>query len=611
MSGNPAPSSAPGLLRRTLSLVRPWRRQLAVVGAVIVLDALVGLVPPFVVRSVVNDNLVPHRTQGLFVAALVYVLAVGADALLTFSYTYLAARVSQAVIALLRTRLFSHLLALPASYFDRTPIGDAISRATADVETVDELFTEGVITVVGQLVPLVAIVGAMLVLSPQLTLVAAVAVPPLFLIARFLQVRVRDAERETRRAVSRLNVELAESIGGVETIRAFGRAAGFTTRFRRALTRTLRAQDESIKYNSFFAPVTGLLASLIIALLLWIGAGAAFGSAGVNLGTLTAFVLLFQAFFAPLLALGDEWQAVQAAMAGVERVFEVLDLEAERQPETADPSSDRGIVVRHATYGYLEGHPVLRDVSLDVAPSELVAVVGRTGAGKSTLVSLVAGVHTPWSGQVTVDGVDPLGLGEEARRARLGVMSQTSLLFTGTVRENVTVFDPSIDEAAVLDAIELVGIRRTVESMPNGLDSTLSGRGGGAGTGLSMGQRQLVALARAVVELPTALLLDEATASIDGASDAAFRAALRTAAGERGCAVLMVAHRIATARDADRVVVLERGAVVEQGPPAVLLAAGGRFAALAELEEAGWDWQGPDDPDEDRTMAPDDRDVWR
>jgi ATP-binding cassette subfamily B protein len=577
--------------------VRPWRRQLLVVGSLVVADALVELVPPFAVRAVVNNNLVPHHSQGLLLAAVLYVGAVAGDAALTYGYTFTAARVSQGVIARLRTRLFGHLVSLPTAYFDHTPVGDAISRATADVETIDELFTGGIVTLVGQLVPLVAIVVAMLVLSPQLTLVAAIAVPPLVLIARFLQVRVRDAERETRRAVGRLNVELAETIGGAETVRVFGRAEAFAARFRGALERTLRAQDESIKYNAYFAPVTGLLASLVIALLLWIGAGAAIAGVGVNLGTLTAFVLLFQSFFAPLLALGDEWQSVQAAFAGVERVFEVLDLEPEPVASRATFAHAGGIVIDRVGFHYLEGRSVLSNVSLHVDPGELVAVVGRSGAGKSTLVSLLAGLRAPTSGTVRVGGVDPMTIDETERRSKIGVMAQALELFTGTVRENVTVFDASIDPATVDDALGFVGVRSAIDRLPEGADSVIAGQGKGEGMGLSTGQRQLVALARTVVAQPRVLLLDEATASIDGASDAAFRRALRASAASRGCAVLMVAHRIATARDADRVVVLEHGRVVEEGPPLVLLAAAGRFAALAELEAAGWDWQDPEEPD--------------
>ena len=600
----PTTASTARLWRKVVALVSPWRRSLVVVTVCVVASAVAELVPPFVVRFVVNHDLVPRRTTDLLFAAAVYVLAVVADSALSFAYGYLAARVSQSAIAALRVRIFAHVVALPAAYFDRTPIGDVISRATADVETLDELFTDGIATLIGQLVPLVAVVVAMVALSPLLSALSAIVLPPLLLATRYLQVRVRDAERRTRRAIGRLNVELSEVVGGAETLRAFGREEGFVARFRRALQRTLFAQRDSVKYNAFFAPVSGLLSSVVIAALIWVGAGHTLFHAGVNLGTLTAFILLFQNCFAPIVALGDEWQSVQAAIAGAERAFEVLDLPVEAVAASTShrPDPSRGIEVADVTFGYVASRPVIEGVSLVVRAGEHVALVGRTGAGKSTLVSLVGGLYAPHDGAVRVAGVDPRSLAEGERGRLLGVVPQALHLFGGTLRENLSLFDPLVDDESVRRAAELAGIGPLVAELPDGLDTPLAGEGRGDGAVLSAGQRQLVALARALVREPPVLLLDEATAAIDGASDAAFRAALRETALRRGCAILTVAHRISTAREADRVVVIEEGRVIEAGRPADLSAHAGRFAALAELEAAGWDWQ--DALSEDGTEGP-------
>ena len=559
------------------------------VGAVVIVDALVGLVPPFVVRSVVNHNLVPRSTSGLGLAAVLYVAAVTLQAGLTFGYTYGAAVVSQSAIAELRTRVFAHVVALSAPSLDELPVGDVISRVTSDVETIDQLFTDGVVTLLGQLVPLLAIVGAMLTLSPALTVVAAVSVPPVFAGARFLQRRVRDAERATRRAIARLNVDMAETLGGRETVLAFARADVFSRRFRRSLDDTLRVQSRSLYYDAFFRPVTGLLSSLVIALVIWVGAGASFFQVAVNLGTLTAFILLFQSFFAPLLALGDQWQDVQAALAGVERVVEVLRIPLEVHPFPVT-SDGVGVEMDQVSFAYHDHDPVLRSVSLRVRPGEVVAIIGRSGSGKSTLVSLLAGLLSPEAGQVRVAGMDPRSLDDSTRRDLLGVMSQSSTVFAGTLRDNVSVFDSSVTDDAIERALDVVGLRPVVDSAPRGLDSVVAGHGGGELFDLSTGQRQQLALARTLVTTPRVLLLDEATASLDASSDAAFRRALRVASADRECAVLMVAHRLSTARDADRVVVLEHGAVVEEGSPAELAARPSRFAAWLELEGAGWEW---------------------
>jgi ATP-binding cassette subfamily B protein len=565
---------------------------LVVVAITITASALAELVPPLVVGYVTNHNLVPHRTAGLFISGVVYVGAIGVDALLTLVYSYLAARVSQAAIAAMRVRLFEHVLKLPASYFDVTPVGDIISRSTADVETVDELFTGGIVTLVGQLVPLVSTAVAMVVLSPALSLVAVVALPPLIIVTRYLQVRVRAAERATRVAIGDLNVELAEDVGAVETLRVFGREARFIDRFRLSLHQTLLAQKRSVMYNAYFAPVTGLLSSVIIAALIWAGAGHSLLGAGVSPGTLVAFILLFQNFFAPIIALGDEWQTIQASIAGAERVFAVLDLEPEQLPAAEGATQSRsGVQVSDLSYAYQDQQPVLSGVSLSIEPGEQVAIVGRTGAGKSTLVSLAGGLYPPLRGTIRVNGRDPRTLSNDERRKTIGVVPQNLQLFSGTVKENVSLFDASISDDLTWRALSVVGMDNAFSQLPSGLDTQLAGEGRGGGLALSAGQRQLLGLARALVADPAVLLLDEATAAIDGASDARFRAALRATAMRGGCAVLTVAHRISTAQEADRVVVIEDGRIVEDGTPSTLLARGGRFAKLAELESAGWDWQ--------------------
>ena len=581
------------LSSRIWSLVRPSRWRLAVVALCIIASAVIELIPPFVVRYVVNHDLTVHHTSNLFTSGLVYLGAVVADAGFSYGYAILAASVSQSAIAALRVQLFAHLMTLPTIYFDRTPIGELISRLTSDVETIDELFTSGIITLIGQLVSLIAVAVAMLVLSPVLTLVSMVVLPPLLIVVRFLQVRVRDAERETRVAVGRLNSQLAEVVGAVETLRAFGREDVFIQRFRSALRRTLTAQRESVKFNAFFAPVSGLLSALVIAALLWVAGGQTLVNAAVNVGTLTAFILLFQRFFAPIVALGDEWQSVQAAIAGSERLFEVLDIESEEVPSRSkfSASQSRGVVVRDVRFGYHEGHPVIDDVSIEVHPGEHVTVVGRTGAGKSTLISLIGGLYAPWAGSLTVNGVDPRSLTQAERRLRLGVVPQAPQLLNGTLRDNLTLFDPTIDDEAIQRAIEIVGLSSVIDELPQGLATVLSGGGLGAGAGLSAGQRQLVALARALVTNPPILLLDEPTAAIDAVSDDSFRRALRDFSSQWASAVITVAHRISTAQDADRVVVLEHGRVVEVGRPSELITTGGRFAALVELDTVGWGWK--------------------
>jgi ATP-binding cassette, subfamily B, multidrug efflux pump len=313
-------------------------------------------------------------------------------------------------------------------------------------------------------------------------------------------------------------------------------------------------------------------------------------SLDLSLGTLTAFVLLLQRFAVPIMSLGNEWQTVQAALAGLERIFQVLALPSEASapegPRQPHSRSNAAIAMQGVVFGYLPNHPVLRGVSLAAQPGEHLVLVGRTGAGKSSILHLLGGLYTPWSGTVRVAGADPTGLTDEARRCALGVVLQVVQLFRGTVFDNLTLGDGAVSRAAVQRAAAIAGADAFIQALPQGYDTLLR-----SGLQLSAGQRQLLALARALVWDPAVLLLDEATAAIDSASEAAFRAALQTAVLGSGRTVLTVAHRLATAQEADRVLVMEAGQIVEEGPPEALIRRGGRFAALLELEAAGWDWQ--------------------
>jgi ATP-binding cassette, subfamily B, multidrug efflux pump len=412
------------------------------------------------------------------------------------------------------------------------------------------------------------------------------------LVTRYFQVRVRDAERASRRAVGLQNTHLQETLGGVEVIRALGREAAFIARFRAALREGLAAYNRAAVYSALYVPLMVILSALAMALVLWVGVAGQdlLASWDISLGTLTAFVLLLQRFFVPMMTLGNEWQTVQAALAGLERIFQVLALPAEkptpgshRHPQSR---SSAAIEMREVCFGYLPDRPVLRHVSLAAQPGEHIVLVGRTGAGKSSVLHLLGGLYTPWSGTVRVAGADPAVLTDEERRCTLGVVLQVVHLFRGTVFDNLTLGDGSVSREAVQRAAAIAGADAFIRALPQGYDTLL-----GSGVQLSAGQRQLLALTRALVWDPAVLLLDEATAAVDSASEAAFQAALRTVVMGSHRAVLTVAHRLATAKEADRVLVMEAGRIVEAGPPEELLRRGGRFAALLELEAAGWDWQ--------------------
>jgi ATP-binding cassette subfamily B protein len=569
---------------------------IATVGILALAAAAFELVPPFVIRDVIDKHLATGRTAGLVALAVLYLAAVAATQTLTFLSGYLAATVAQRVLSDVRTRLFAHVQRLPASYFDRVPIGDVISRCTADVDALETVFSSSVAVLLANLVRLVTIAAAMIALSPVLSAAVALIAVPLVAVTRFVQVRVRRAERDNRRAIGAVNTCLQEDLRGIEVVRTFGREPEFVAGFRRVLGRGLAAFNRSTFYAALYTPATAIVSAVAVAALLAAGTAPAFGALRISLGTLTAFLLLLQRFFQPITALGEEWQTVQSALAGAERIFETLGLPLDdaalpdRAAITLEPSSP-SIVLDDVEFGYAQGLAVVRGISLRAAAGESVAVVGRTGAGKSSVLHLIAGLYRPWAGRIRLAGRDPARLTESERSRVLGVVPQVVQLFSGSVFDNLTLGDSAIAEDAVYEATRIAGIDSLVRALPEGYRTLLSGGGSGPGVHLSAGQRQLVALARALVHRPAVLLLDEATAAVDNASDAAFRAALRERVLPRGTAVLTVVHRLSTALEADRVIVLDRGRVVEEGTPSALMTSMGRFAALVELEAAGWDWR--------------------
>lgn len=609
------PKTSRVAFRDVASLLAPWRGMLALIALIILASALLQPVQPLLWKRLIDHHLLwrrfvhyhlsKGRMDGVLHIALIYLAVTALGQALEFAKTYLTSIASQGALRDLRVRLFAHFQKLPTSYFDKTSLGDSISRCTADVETIDTLFSSGVVSALQNIAYSVALFGTMIALSPMLTAVTSIAIIPVILITNALRIRIRDAERASRLAVGQMNTELQEILGGVEVIRAFGREELFVTRFRKALRKLISAFNRSTICAAGDVPIMQFLMVVTISAMICCAITPSFSTWGVSIGTLVAFIQLFKRFFDPITALGEDWQTVQSALSGTERIFQVLlqpldcDLGSETDPKLCfgklsgpKQSSDAAVDFQNVVFGYRDGQPVLHGVSMDVHAGEHVALVGRTGAGKSSMLHLIGGLYPPWEGTVRIAGRDPRHIGEDERRRLIGVVPQRVQLFSSTVLENLTFGDTTIPRDDALRAAAIAGADAFVRNLPEGYDTRLSDVGRGDGVQLSAGQRQLLALARALVWDPNVILLDEATASIDHASEAAFRDALREEVLARGRAVITVAHRLATAREADRVIVVDRGRIIEQGTPEDLIATGGFFAAWLELESAGWDWHG-------------------
>ena len=583
-------------------IISPWRWVLAGSLLSVVAGAALTLLPPLILRHLIDNNLTLGQVEGIFLLALAYLGATVSVHLTTFVTSYTASFAAQGALNRLRIRLFEHLQKLPISYYDHTPTGDIISRCTADMDTIDNLFSSGVISLLAELLTIVATFAGMIALSLPLTLVLVLVLPLLAVVTRRFQLRMRGAQRKVRTEEGLLNSQLQEFLTRVEVIRAFGWELRVVNRFKRVLLRALSSQNRSIGYGAVYDPLLKIFQAVVVAGLLILGTSPVFGRANVSIGTLAAFVLLFDQFFGPLIRVGNEWQVVQGALAGLERIFEVLMLSAndemkagQREMPLSTPACDDSIVsIDHVTFGYLEGYPILNNVSLTAERGEHLAIVGRTGAGKSTLFYLLAGLYQPWTGSIRVTGRDPFSMTPENRRRVLGTVPQEMWLFGASIADNLTFGDSGISVAAVERACLISGADEFIRELPDGLDTVLGEGDDKAGADLSMGQRQLVALARALVGDPEVLLLDEATAAVDSATESAFKRALHAHLKKRSGSVITIAHRLSTAAEADRILVMEGGCVVEEGAPSELIRSGGHFAGLWELENAGWTWRGED-----------------
>jgi ATP-binding cassette subfamily B protein len=571
------------LVARLARAARPHARVIVACLILFPVTAAVELMQPYLVKVAIDDHILHADWVGLSRVAGFFLLTLLALYGLRVAEAYLLNLTGQRVMHDLRAALFNHLVRQDAAFFDRNPVGRLMTRLLNDVEAVSEAFTGGLFAVVGDVITLTGVVIVMLWLDWRLALVTFALIPLLTAVAAWFRLRARDAYREVRRRLARLNAFLQESLLGMTVTQLFARERQEAESFRALNADYRRALFASTIWEASLYAAVEALGSATVGLLLWYGAGQIVVGA-LSFGTLVAFLQYTNRFFLPIRDLGAKYTVMQSAMVSSERIFGLLD----RPPAIVDPVEPRVVAptggeppVRFASvwFAYDAEHWVLRDCSFTIASGEHVAIVGATGEGKSTLARLLNRSYDVGRGRVCVDGVDVREWDLEHLRQRVGIIFQDTVLFTGTVEANLRVgLDGRVGRAELERAVEAAHARRLVDALPHGLAQELGERG----ATLSHGERQLLAIARAVVYNPAILVLDEATSSVDPESERIVRTALARLV--EGRTTLTIAHRLATVRDADRILVLRRGHIHEEGGHADLLRSGGLYARLWELQ---------------------------
>lgn len=586
------PTAAPRrrIARRLGAILWPYRGRVAVALAITVATAFLGPLRPYLVQIAVDAHIVAGDVPGLMrVIALIAAVLV-AEGLLGFALAYLTQWVGQHALYDLRRRVVAHIQRQRLAFFDRTPVGTLVTRATSDVEALADLLSAGVVTMLGDLLRLLFIGTFMVLLDVELALVALAMLPPMMAATEYFRRKMRDAYRETRTQVARLNAFLQEHISGMAVVQIFGREAEEQRRFEAVNDDHRVAQIRTVYYFAMFWPVVDVLASVALGLVLWYGGTQSLRDA-VSIGTLIAFVQYVRLFFEPVRNLSDQLNALQGAVAAGERLFDLLD-DDQSLPEAAAPAHLPGgraagrIVFENVWFAY--GEPagasepdwVLRDVSFAVEPGQTLALVGATGSGKTTILSLLLRFYEPQRGTIRLDGVDVSTLPLDELRRQIGLVLQDVFLFSGTIAENVTLGNPAIPHDRIAEAARLVGADAFISRLPDGYEHPVGERG----SALSLGQRQLLSFVRALLYDPAVLVLDEATASVDTETEAMVQHAVDVLM--EGRTAVVVAHRLSTVQHADQILVLHKGEVRERGTHAELLAEGGLYRRLHELQYA-------------------------
>ena len=568
------------LLKRVMKFAKPYKSHFFVAAIAAILLSVLGPMRPLIINHAIDNYIVIPNKEGLIKITQILISLLVLEGVIQFFYIYLSTWLGQHVIQDLRSKIFEHILSLKMKYFDNTPIGTLVTRTVSDIETIADIFSQGLLVIIAELLKLIVIIILMFYTDWRLTIIALLTIPVLLVATAWFKNNIKRTFQDVRTQIANLNTFVQEHIVGINIVQIFNRENAEYQKFFDINTKHRDSNIKGIFYYAVFFPVVEVLSSVSIGLIVWYGGQAILDGKNITVGELIAFILFIHMMFRPIRQLADRFNILQMGIVGCERVFKVLDTDEKILDNGAlNIENTKGsIAFKKVNFCYKKDESVLKNLSFEIEAGKMLALVGRTGAGKTSIVSVLNRFYEIDSGNITIDGININEISLQSLRKNIALVQQEVFLFSDSILNNITLFDATISKEKVIAAAKEIGVDEFINSLPGDYDFVVAERG----VTLSSGQRQLIAFLRVYVRNPKILILDEATASIDTATEELLQLALEKLATNR--TTIVIAHRLSTIVNADKILHLENGSVLESGTHNQLLKNKGSYAEMFNFQ---------------------------